>query len=334
MILHKDDISTSKWESFISENPFTTPFQTPNFFRFYNSVSGLSAQVYSVEESDELLALCVVTFQKESGIKAYFSRRAIIYGGPVLAEVPKKREALKFLLESIQADIKRKVIYIETRNFNDYSDYKVSFATELWHYEPYLNIRISLAGKSIGEILEALKYNRRREINLSVKEGAIFRAADTIAEVTEIYRILEDLYKQRVNLPLPALEFFLRLYQSDAGKVFVVMHNDKVIGGSFCFYYPGNSIFTMYYCGSRDYHPRIFPTHLAIIAAIDFGVKNDLKMIDLMGAGKPGKEYGVRKYKSEFGGEMVEHGRFLRICTPLLFTVGKMALSLIKRIKQ
>jgi serine/alanine adding enzyme len=334
MIFRKNNISQSKWESFISKNSLVNPFQSPAFFYFYNSITSLSAQAFAIEESDELLALCVVTFQKEKGLKAYFSRRAIIYGGPIITNDPIGSEALTFLLESILNDLKHKVIYIETRNFNDYSDYKDCFASQGWHYEPYLDIQLSLEGKSSEDILGAMKYNRRREINLSLKEGATCRPAENTEEVMAIYDILKDLYKQRVNRPMPSHDFFIKLFQSETGKVFVVLHNQKVIGGSFCIYYPQNSIYTMYYCGLRDYHARIFPTHLAIWAAIDFGVKNKLKKIDLMGAGKPGIEYGVRKYKAEFGGEMVEHGRFLKVCNPVLYSIGKMGLLIMKKVKK
>jgi lipid II:glycine glycyltransferase (peptidoglycan interpeptide bridge formation enzyme) len=332
MILHQNNISTKKWESFISDNHFTTPFQTPAFFNFYNSVSGSSAQVFAVEEADMLLALCVVTFQKEKGVKAYFSRRAIIYGGPIIADGDKGLSACSFLLKAILHELKHNVIYIETRNFNDYNDYKSCFASESWRYESYLNIQIPLQDKSVEDILSAFKYNRRREISLSLKEGATYILADNTDEITEIYHILEELYKQRVNLPLPSLDFFIKLFHSEVGKVFVVIHNHKVIGGSFCCYYHSNSIYTMYYCGLRNYHARIFPTHLAIMAAIDFGLKSKLRMIDLMGAGIPGREYGVRKYKAEFGGEMVEQGRFLRICNPFLYSLGKTGLAILKKL--
>ena len=90
----------------------------------------------------------------------------------------------------------------------------------------------------------------------------------------------------------------------------------------------------MYYCGVRDYNTKIFPTHLAIMAAIEFGLKNNLRILDMMGAGKPGVEYGVRKYKSEFGGELVEYGRFINIYSPLLFKLGKIGLSILKKIKK
>jgi hypothetical protein len=47
-----------------------------------------------------------------------------------------------------------------------------------------------------------------------------------------------------------------------------------------------------------------------------------------------GKEYGVREYKQEFGGELNEYGRFRKINNKFLFVVGGMGLRIKKLIKK
>ena len=89
----------------------------------------------------------------------------------------------------------------------------------------------------------------------------------------------------------------------------------------------------MYYCGKRDYKPFTFPTHLALVAAMDFGIKHGLLFIDFMGAGKPGIEYGVRDYKMGFRGVLTETGRYLRIESKLLYFIGVKEISIIKKYK-
>jgi hypothetical protein len=63
---------------------------------------------------------------------------------------------------------------------------------------------------------------------------------------------------------------------------------------------------------------------------IDYATQNGLFRFDMMGAGKPEEGYGVRDFKSKFGGELVEQGRFLCVNNPLLYTVGKKAVSFYK----
>ena len=89
----------------------------------------------------------------------------------------------------------------------------------------------------------------------------------------------------------------------------------------------------MYYCGDRNYSKKLFPTHLSILAAIEFGLTQNVKSLDFMGAGKRDKEYGVRQYKLEFGGEIVEHGRFLKISRPVLFQLGNIGLKFYKKFR-
>ncbi len=330
-ISEKSQISDEKWRSILKDNQFSTPFQSPEFFDFFNSIPLQAAKIFAVEKDNSLKALCVVTIQKEKGLKGYFSRRAIVYGGPVVESDP---EALTELLKLILSKLKKEVIYIETRNFNDYSSFQSSFLGQHWNFVPYLNFQVDLQNKTLEELLGQMKYNRKREIRISYEEGAKVDEATSVGEIAALYKILKDLYDTRVKLPLPALDYFEKLYRSSIGKVFVVKHNQNIIGGSFCFYYPNKGIYTLYYCGLRDYHKKIFPTHLSIIAAMEFGIKNNLKILDLMGAGQPGEEYGVRNYKAEFGGLMVEHGRFIKISSPHLYKLGKFGLGILKKVKK
>jgi serine/alanine adding enzyme len=323
------EINRVKWIDFIMGNQYTTPFQSPEFYDFFNKVPNQVATAFAIQGSRSLTALCVVTLQREKGLKGYFSRRAIIYGGP-LVEINCELD-LEELIRFINNYLRRKVIYLETRNFKDYSSLRSSLFKQGWTYFPHLDVQISLKSKTVQGLVGDMKYNRKREIKLSLKYGASYSEADSLEEVISLYSILTELYEEKVNLPLPELEYFIELFHSPIGKVFIVRHDHHIIGGSCCIYYPNSSIFTLYYCGKRNYMRNVYPTHLAIMAAMEFGVENNLQELDLMGAGKPGEEYGVRNYKSQFGGSLIEFGRFMIIYNHFLYKIGKLGLSLMKR---
>ncbi|NCQ12406.1 MAG: GNAT family N-acetyltransferase [Bacteroidetes bacterium] len=284
-----------------------------------------------MEQEGKLTSLVVVTLQKEHGIKEYFSRRGIVYGGILISE--NNEESLKFLLKHLNNFYRNQLIYIEIRNNFDYSIFKSAFQLNNFNYQPHFNVQLKTENTSMEAILSNMKYNRRREINISFKEGAEVNEAQNENEVIALFDILKDLYTTKVKLPLPNLNYFIGLYKSKIGKVFIVKHHNKVIGGSFCIFHQGMSINTLYYAGIRNYHKKIFPTHLAIMGVTEFAIRNNLKMVDFMGAGKPGKEYGVRDYKLEFGGELLEHGRYLKIINPILYNIGKLGLKLLAKIK-
>ena len=50
-----------------------------------------------------------------------------------------------------------------------------------------------------------------------------------------------------------------------------------------------------------------------------------------MGAGKPDDHYGVRDFKQEFGGKLVEHGRYKYINKPLLYKIGEIGVKLLRK---
>jgi serine/alanine adding enzyme len=114
-LIKNDEILLEKWNSLLSQSSFSSAFQTHAFFDLINSVSGLSANVFAISELAELRALCVVTLQKEKGLEGYFSRRAIIYGGPVILN--NYYDACDLLLKCIYDYFKSAAIYIEIRNY-------------------------------------------------------------------------------------------------------------------------------------------------------------------------------------------------------------------------
>lgn len=93
------------------------------------------------------------------------------------------------------------------------------------------------------------------------------------------------------------------------------------------------AIYEFYICGLdyefRDQNPSI----LATWAAIDYAKENNLKYFDFMGAGSPEEEYGVRDFKSRFGGEEVEHGRFIYILNKSKYKLGKLGLKVLSKLK-
>jgi len=322
------EVKIEEWNKLLASSEFSSPFQTPEFYKLFNSVAGQSAEVFAVREDNGLTALCVVTFQKEPGMKGFFSRRAIIYGGPVING---NSDALSFLLKAIKEKVKN-VIYTETRNLNNYSDYKIEFKNAGWEYMPYLNFQL----KSDDEetVWKNLNTNRQRQIKKALKEGVVLEEAKTLTEVKEFYSILFLLYQTKIRKPLFALEFFEKFITSGVGKILLVKKENRVIGGIVAPVLNGKCIYELYVCGLDQEYKECSPSVMATYAAIEYGYKNKLKYFDFMGAGKPEADYSVRDFKQKFGGELVDHGRFIMINNKFLYSLGKTAINLVARKKR
>ena len=144
------------------------------------------------------------------------------------------------------------------------------------------------------------------------------------------YQILNRLYREKVRTPLFSEEFFLQFYRNGVGKYLLVKADDKVIGGMMCPILDGRAIYEWYVCGLDEEYRELSPSVVATHAAIEYAKKNGLPLFDFMGAGQPDVPYGVRDFKLEFGGELVEYGRFLCIRKPLLYWLGNLGVRLLK----
>lgn len=323
-VLVNDQIDTLLWEEFAACNSHATPFQTPAFYRLLNYAMPSSGQAICVSGDSAILALAVIHIQKEKGIKGFFSRRGLIFGGPLTD--PAYPEALDLLLKNVTGLLKERVIYLETRNMSDYGPYKKVFHNNGWLYNEHLNCVLGI--ESRDQVFRQMSQSRRRQIRLSLEQGATYEECTSLSDLEEFYSLLQKFYSKELKLPLPPPELFRAFLQFNFGKIFIVRHEGRIIGGSVCPVYENRTIYTYYYYGLKDYGKKIFPTHLAVLAAIDYALQNNIGKLDFMGAGKPGVGYGVREYKLNFGCELHENGRFLKIEKPVLYELGKSGLKL------
>lgn len=321
------DIDTNAWTGLVEASPVATWFQTHEAFEFFESLSLLEAFAFGVENDGQLKGVVVGFIQKDGGkLKQFFSRRAIVSGGPLLAEDITDEE-LSALLAATRKQLKHKAIYIESRNFNDYSKWRDIFEKNGFQYEPHLNFHLDTT------LLETAQSNlgshRKKYIRLSLRDGAFLIDNPTIEQVRSFYEILDNLYKTKVKTPLFPFEFFEKLYQQN-GKFLLVGLEDKIIGGTVCVCLAGKAVYEWFECGNDHFRKNIRPSSLATWFGIEYSANNGYPRFDFMGAGKPNEEYGVRDFKAEFGGQLVEHGRFHYVCNSSLYFVGKTGVKLLK----
>ena len=300
--------------------------------------------------------------RERNAIKQFFTRRAIIIGGS-LQDEHISDEALSALLSAVKnlpilnPSLKGRTldttkqspfpsgegrgeaytalpsgragvglpIYIETRNFHDYSPWKEVFETCGFLYQPHYDIHVHCnAAHTMSE-------QRIRQVKKALKNGVEIVEASSEQEIRDWYRILQQLYQEKVRTPLFSEEFFLQFYRNGVGKYLLVKHQGKVIGGMMCPILKGKAIYEWFVCGMDEEYREQYPSVMATYAAIEYAKTNALPLFDFMGAGKPDIPYGVRDFKMEFGGELVEHGRFLCVRKPLLYKIGEFGVSLLKR---
>ena len=355
-LLTYPDIDPQQWQALIDRSPYATWFQTKEAYEFYAALSSeLIPFAFGIEEcrGDEamrqlgdkdgsrLVGVIVGYITRErNAIKQFFTRRAIIIGGPVIDEDATAEEiaALLNAVKKLQrSDLQPKgrttatqstglsPIYIETRNFHDYSKWKSVFEANGFAYQPHYDIHVHCNAQ------HQMSEQRRRQMKKAISNGAEICEVQSEQQIRDWYQILSQLYREKVRTPLFSEEFFMQFYREGVGKYLLVKYQGKVIGGMMCPILKGKAIYEWYVCGLDEEYREQYPSVMATYAAIAYAKTNALPLFDFMGAGKPDIPYGVRDFKMEFGGELVEHGRFLCVRKPLLYKIGEFGVKWLKK---
>lgn len=388
-ILTYDEIDRAEWSRLVRESRTGTWFQTPEAYEFFASQPELFVPfivgVVRNPESDSgtmnketLRVVCCgyVTVEKNP-IKQFFTRRAIILGGPALADDATDEEVIA-LLEAVKKEASLRLphggkrdtaqepshlgsfkgrlcslllrvksyarlsvlrtvieplsgvgspIYIETRNFNDYSRWKGAFIETDFEYQPHLNFHVDCT--NADEMWIRMSETRRKQIRRAQRVKVTISEAQSEKEICEWYAILKRMYKTRVKTPLFPVSFFLEAYRQSVATYLMVRYEGQIIGGSMIVV-DGGCVYEWFECGRDVEYEKQYPSVMATYAGMAYAAEHGIARCDFMGAGVPGVPYGVRDFKERFGGKMVEHGRFLYIAKPILYRIGALGVKIMK----
>lgn len=329
-VLTYPDIDPQQWQALEDSSPYATWFQTKEAYEFYAAVgTELLPFALGIEEDGYLVGVIVgYTTHEKNPIKQFLTCRSIIIGGPLLDEHISSNALIALLVAVKQ--VTKKAIYVETRNFNDYSIWRDIFEQCGFQYQPHLNFHVDTT-QPWETIENNIGKHRRKYIRLSYRDGVEIELEPTIQQVEEYYAVLQDLYRTKVKMPLQPWSFFERLYHMPSCKYLLVLYNNQVVGGSICMTLKNHGVYEWYACGKDGMHRNIHPSSVTKHIGMKYAADNGYKVFDMMGAGKPDEPYGVRDFKAEFGGKLVEHGRFLCVCKPLLYWLGKFGVKLLKK---
>ena len=331
-ILTYNQIDRQQWSELVRTSETGTWFQSPEAYDFFASMPELMEPfAYGVESAGKLCAVCVGYVTKErSAIRQFFTRRAIIIGGSAIAKECSNEEVV-LLLSTLRQQLSTGAnapIYIECRNFNDFSPWKEAFEAAGFSYKPHLNFHFDCTDREA--MFARLSETRKRQINKAQKNGVVIEEAQTEQEVADWYAILLDLYRRKVKTPLFPLSFFLAFFRQKRGIYLLIKTEGKVIGGIMCPIKEKQCIYEWFVCGMDSQYKTFSPSVMATWAAMEYANTHHLARFDIMGAGEPGVPYGVRDFKAEFGGKLVEYGRFLCVTKPLLYKIGTIGVKILK----
>lgn len=333
-----DNIDENEWSKFIYNHSKCNIFQTLEMYKVYENTKNYTPIFIGIIGSNgDILGSLISVIQKEwSGPIGGLTSRCITWGGPLIKENLNEKEELSVidtLLKEQNAIVKRIAIYMEFRNLWDIKRYNVVFKKNNYKFEEELNYIIEL-NKEINELWKCIKKPRRRNIQSAEKNNVKIIEMTDKNSVQIFYKFIKEVY-DNVPHPLVDISYFQSVYNilvpKNYAKFYLAIHNGEYIGGKLILIF-NKRIHAMYVGGSFE-HRRLNANSLLTWKIIEWGNKNDFHIYDFGGAGKPGKLMGIQEFKKQFGGELVNFGRYQNVLNKTKMKIASMGLKIIKKIK-
>lgn len=327
--IHTDEPG-KEWDTLLNQHTRHNPFQTRNMYHMYSQAKDFTPYfcIAQHQDTNKIAGGFLFVIQKSKvPLLGNFLSRALIVGGPL---IPKHgRAILEGLLSVYSKFVRGKIIYSEIRNLHQWQHFYDTFFRHGFAYEPHLNYQIDL---QVDDIKQHFSASKKRQIRKAEKNGAKIIKNPNLEQVKDFYHILKSLYANKINKPLPDWSFFQAYYhefvQKDKGIYLLIAYQDKIIGGIMMPFCNNKSAFEWYIAGKDQDYKQLYPSVMATWAGICYAHENNFQYFDFMGAGKPNQPYGVREFKSRFGGKLLNYGRFYKQHKPLIYFCLKIYLKL------
>lgn len=315
------DVEDEKWDEYVKNHPFGNIFQTTAMYYVYEETKNyFPMKLCAINEvTGEIEGILNgVTIREMTGLLGKtllgeFSTRSIIEGGPLVSS--DSVDCISKMINEYDKKVQKKSVYTETWNFNDMK-YLLD-KVKNYEYEDHLNFIINLDLLEEG-LWKQFHRSRRRNINKAINEGVTVEEINDKKMISVFYDLIKETYT-RASVPFPDISLFEsafdQLVPKNMAKFFLAKH-DNVYLSSLAVLTYNHTIFAWYF-GTSSNGFSLFPNDYLVWHVLKWGIKNNYKLFDFGGAGKPDVEYGPREFKRRFGGTLVNYGRHVHVHSSL-----------------
>jgi lipid II:glycine glycyltransferase (peptidoglycan interpeptide bridge formation enzyme) len=302
-------------------------------YRVYEQAKGHQPTLWAVVNSRDypLALLLPVQITLMGGALHPFTTRSVVYGSVLCDPTDEGKEAVEMLLCSYRRDTKGSVLFTELRNQSDLVDLRVILNKSGFSYEEHLNYLINL-NQPEETIWRNISKSGRQSVRTSRNKGTIIEEVTEREKISIAYQLLEDVYA-RAQVPLANVTLFEAAFDilgpRGMFKVFLARVDKHYIGTCLILLYKGRIV--DWYAGTKRTFSKFSPGELLIWHVLQWGKKHSFHLFDFGGAGKPQEDYGPRKFKSKFGGELVNYGRNICVHAPTRLRFSQLGYKYLSR---
>jgi CelD/BcsL family acetyltransferase involved in cellulose biosynthesis len=158
--------------------------------------------------------------------------------------------------------------------------------------------------------------SRKRQIARGLKNGASMEIASDPETVKAFFAMLKKYYSAKIHRYLPDFRFFASFAEQSSlggkGKIFVIRHKEKVIGGSVCLF-SDDTAYLMFSAGMRKSYPLLYPGVLAVWKAMIYAREHGYEHFEFIEAGLPFRKFSYRDFILRFGGKQLSTRRWFKV---------------------
>jgi serine/alanine adding enzyme len=306
-----NNLAKEDWRYFVDTHPAGTIFHTPEMFEVFSRTRGYQPEFWAAVQDQRVLALFLpVKIILMGGLFRKWTTRSVVYGSILCEPGLEGEAALDKMLQTYVHSVHHESLFTELRNLYDSSNYQHILRRHGFLYENHLNYLIHLDFPE-NELLQRIGSRTRKNIRHGLNQGRVsVEEAPDRKHVAICYDLLRQTYKA-AHVPLADISLFENafdlLYRKSMAKFTLAYFDQVPVAVSVDLFYK-NTVYG-WYGGVR----RAFGNHpvheLLMWDILKWGSQHGFRVYDFGGAGRPDETYGVRDFKSKFGGELVDYGR-------------------------
>jgi serine/alanine adding enzyme len=325
-------IDRRKWEEFVTSHPEGSILQMPWMYDVHGETRHQRAKGLFALDGERLVGLMVViNFWNAVFPISYFTRRQVVYGGPLV--IDNDKGVLLALLETLVKETGWKAVFSEIRNSRLGLPLKPIYEEAGFYYESYLSVIVDMSRKP-EELWASLSLERKKNICKMGEVNYTIRDLSGVSDMLQVWRILRCSIGER-GRPIPHRSLFYAVNQSEVFKSHLKikgMEIDRKIRGVILILTLGDKA-TIWFEGHCLPVGKEWLYDGFLWGVIQELQTEGIRFLDLGKGGRPGRDFYIRQYKKSYGGMIKETGRYIYIHNWLLWGLGKVFYRWYKKTK-
>ncbi len=305
--------SVEQWDDFVEAHRLGSVFHSKAMLQaFCETASYDPFAIAAVDENGAIAGLLVANRVSTLGSWAgSFGARSLQFAEPLCVDGELGDAALDLLLTEHDQQVKDQVVFSEIRPLFPDSERQAIFERHGYDHFNYNNYEHSL-DCSTEELFKRLGPKRRNNVRSNERKGLTVRTADPQTDLDTFYDHLRHSF-ERSQIPLVNRDHFRSVFHQlppEWIRLSIAEFKGTPVASA-CHLVFGGRVFC-WYAGTKRI-PGVYAQVSLVWDAMRWGIESGHQVYDFAGAGWEGETYGPGTFKSRFGAQHVNVGRYRKV---------------------